>query len=161
MKRLALLVLTAGLAQGCGHDNPLATAGAIVTAPITAPILLFEARRNDRDAFLEQARRNDAPLPPMDTRSRRRAQAALEEALERAAVGEHRQWRNDRDANGRAGGEVTVLADVRADDGRPCREVLIATMTPRGMLDQRVRTWCLDATGWKAAARATASGTSL
>ena len=58
MKQSGLLVLIASLVAGCG------TVGAIVTAPIMAPIMFFSARMNDRDDFLDRARQNDRPLLP-------------------------------------------------------------------------------------------------
>ena len=61
MKQTGLLVLAASLLQGCAPDGPLGIVGAIVTAPITAPVMFFSARMNDREAFLERARRNQRP----------------------------------------------------------------------------------------------------
>lgn len=56
MMRIAVMVMTASLVHGCAPDGPLGTVGAIVTAPITAPIMFFSARMNDRADFLERAR---------------------------------------------------------------------------------------------------------
>ena len=135
-----MLALAASLIGGCAPDGPLGTVGAIVTAPITAPVMFASARLNDREDHLERARRNHRPLPPIDAESGEMARTTLEQALERGRIEEGLYWQNDRDASGHAGGGVTVLATGRADDGRPCREVLIETAMARRPTDQRVRT---------------------
>ena len=154
MRKTALLMLAATLSQGCAPNGPLGAVGAIVTAPITAPIMFFSARMNDREAFLERARQNQRPLPPMDARSEAQARATLEQALERGAIDESLYWQNKEDTNGEAAGGVTVLAAGRTDDGRICREVqIVTTMHPR-WTDQRVQTYCRDETGWSVVATA-------
>ena len=55
---------------------------------ITAPVMFFSARMNNREDFLERARQNQRPLPPMDARSEAQARATLEQALERGAIDE-------------------------------------------------------------------------
>ena len=117
MRKTALLMLAATLSQGCAPNGPLGAVGAIVTAPITAPIMFFSARMNDREDFLERARQNQRPLPPMDARSEAQARATLEQALERGAIDESLYWQNKEDTNGEAAGGVTVLAAGRTDDG--------------------------------------------
>ena len=146
--RIALLALTASLMAGCAPDGPLGAVGAIVTAPITAPVMFVSARMNDREDHLERARRNDRPLPPVDAKSRVMARATLEQALERGTIDEGIYWQNDEDASGYAAGGVTVLATGWTDDGRSCREVLIETAMKRRPTDQRVRTYCRTGTGW-------------
>ena len=42
-------MLAASLLAGCTPDGPLGTVGAIVTAPITAPVMFVSARMNDRE----------------------------------------------------------------------------------------------------------------
>ena len=150
MKQSGLLVLVASLVAGCATDGPLGTVAAIVTAPITAPVMFFSARMNDREDFLERARRNDRPLPSIDTRSSGQAKATLEQALERGAIDQGLYWQNDEDASGYAAGGVTVLASGRTDDGRSCREVLIETAMESRPTDQRVRTYCRGDNGWTA-----------
>ena len=66
-----MLVIAASLIGGCAPDGPLGTVGAIVTAPVTAPLMFVSARMNDREDHLERARVNDRPLPPIDARSRK------------------------------------------------------------------------------------------
>ena len=75
MKKTAMFVLATALVAGCGGKSgpggPLGVAGAILTAPITAPIMFFEARRNDDRVLherVEAARRNHSP-PPQSTRA--------------------------------------------------------------------------------------------
>ena len=153
MKQSGLLVLIASLVAGCG------TVGAIVTAPITAPIMFFSARMNDRDDFLDRARQNDRPLPPIDARSRGYAQVALEQALERATIDRGLYWQNNEDASGYAAGGVTVLESGHTDNGRACREVLIETAMARHT-DQRVRTYCRDDNGWTAVVTPPGGGSS-
>ena len=148
MTRTALLVLAGSLIAGCAPDGPLGTVGAIVTAPITAPVMFVSARMNDREDHLERARRNDRPLPPIDVQSREMARATLDQALQRGTIDEGLYWQNDEDASGYAAGGVTVLATGRTDDGRSCREVLIETAMERHPTDQRVRTYCRAGTGW-------------
>ena len=148
-----MLVLAASLIGGCAPDGPLGTVGAIVTAPITAPVMFVSARLNDREDHLKRARRNDRPLPPIDAQSREMARATLEQALERETIDEGLYWQNDEDASGYAAGGVTVLATGRTDDGRPCREVLIETAMEGRPTDQRVRTYCRDGARWSVAAR--------
>ena len=128
MKRTAVFVLTGALTQGCAPDGPLGTVGAIVTAPITAPVMFLSARMNDREDFLERARRNDHPLPPIDARSRAMARSTLEQALERGTIDQGVYWRNDEDPSGYASGSVTVLATGRMEEGQACREVHIETV---------------------------------
>ena len=143
-----MLVLAASLIGGCAPDGPLGTVGAIVTAPITAPVMFVSARLNDREDHLERARRNDRPLPPIDAQSREMARATLEQALERVTIDEGLYWQYDEDGSGYAAGGVTVLATGRTDDGRPCREVLIETAMEGRSTDQRVRTYCRDGAVW-------------
>ena len=117
MKTTAMFVLATALVAGCGGKSgpgsPLGVAGAILTAPITAPIMFFEARRNDgrvlRDR-IEAARRNHSPPPRIDARSRERAAGALQTALGRGAVSETVHWQNRHDASGHVVGGATVLA---------------------------------------------------
>ena len=45
MTRIAILVLTGNLVTGCAPDGPLGTVGAIVTVPITAPVMFVSAQR--------------------------------------------------------------------------------------------------------------------
>ena len=122
-----MLLIAASLVGGCAPDGPLGTVGAIVTAPVTAPVMLASARMNHREDHVERARRNDRPLPPINAQSREMARATLEQALERGTIDEGLYWQNDEDASGYAAGGVTVLATGRTDDGRPCREVLSET----------------------------------
>lgn len=154
MKQSGLLVLIASLVAGCS------TVGAIVTAPIMAPIMFFSARMNDRDDFLDRARQNDRPLPPIDARSRGYAQTTLEQALELATIDRGLYWQNDEDASGRAAGGVTVLESGHTDNGRTCREVLIETVMARRPTDQRVRTYCRDDNGWTAVVTPPGGGSS-
>ena len=154
MKKNAMLVLLTILAAGCGHGGvtreSLGVVGAIVTAPITMPVMIIGARINDREAFLESARHNQRPLPPIDVQSRRQAAETLDLALDKGVVDEGMYWQNDRDTSGyAAGGGVTVLATERTDDGRTCREVLIETGMAQKPTDQRVRTFCRDGSGWR------------
>ena len=144
-----MLVVAASLIGGCAPDGPLNAVGAIVTAPV----MFVSARLNDHEDHLERARRNDRPLPPIDAQSREMARATLEQALERERIDAGLYWRNAEDASGYAAGGATVLATGRADDGRPCREVLIETAIARRPTDQRVRTYCRDGARWSVAAR--------
>ena len=148
MRRATPLVLAAILAAGCTPDGPLGTVGAIVTAPVTAPVMFISARMNDREDHLERARQNHRPLPPIDAESTEMARTTLEQALERGTIDEGLYWQNDEDASGSAAGGVTVLAMRRAEDGRACREVLIETAMERSPTDQRVRTYCRDGARW-------------
>ena len=146
MKKNAMLVLLAILAAGCGREGvtggPLDVVGALVTAPITTPVMTIAARVNGCDAFLESARRNQRPVPPIDAQSRRQAAEALDLALGKDVIGEGVYWQNDKDASGyAAGGGVTGLATGRTDDGRTCREMLIETGMAQQPTDQRVRTF--------------------
>ena len=104
MKRVALLMLAASVVAGCAPQGPLGTVGAILTAPITAPVMFVSARMNDRDAFLESARRNDRPLPAIDARSKAKAGETLEQALERGMVDQGLYWQNRADAERLCGG---------------------------------------------------------
>ena len=148
MKQTVPLALTAPLMHECAPDIPGRDACWIVTAPSTAPAMFVSARMKGREDHLERARRNDRPLPPIDARSRELSRETLEQALERGAHDEGLYWQNDADASGYAAGGVTVLATGRTDTGRSCREVLIETAMERRPTDQRVRTYCLDGTGW-------------
>ena len=148
MTRTVLLVFATSLIAGCAPDGPLGTVGAIVTAPITAPVMFVSARMNDWEDHLERARRNDRPMPPIDANSRAMAREALENALELGRIDEGLYWQNDEDASGYAAGGVTVLAMRRAKDGRACREVLIETAMERRPTDQRVRTYCRNGARW-------------
>lgn len=134
--------------RGERPNGPLGTVGAIVTAPITAPVMVVSARMNDREDHLERARRNDRPLPPIDAHSRQMVRATLERTLERGRIEEGLYWQNDDDASEYAADGVTVLATGRTDDGRECREVLIETAMEPRPADQRVRTYCRDGARW-------------
>ena len=148
--RSALLVLMGSLIAGCAPDGPLGAVGAIVTAPITAPVMFVSARMNDREDHLERARRNDRPPPPIDAQSREMARATLEQALERGTIDE-----------GFTGRTTTARAAMRRA-GSPCSrtgrrtrtalpEVLIETAMERRPTDQRVRTYCRDGAKWRIA----------
>ena len=100
IKRVALLMLAASVVAGCAPQGSLGTVGAILTAPITAPVMFVSARMNGRDAFLESARRNDRPLPAVDARSKTKAGETLEQALERGMVDQGLYWQNNADASG-------------------------------------------------------------
>ena len=143
-----MLVLAASLVAGCAPDGPLGTVGAIVTAPITAPMMFVSARMNDGEDHLEIARRNERPLPPIDAESRTIARETLEQALERGGIEQGLYWQNDEDAAGYAAGGVSVLAAGQTKDGQVCREVLIETAMAGRPTDQRVRTYCRDGAGW-------------
>ena len=148
----AILAFAGALVSGCGPESPspLDVVGAVVTAPITAPVMFLSARWNDREAFLERARQNDRPLPPIDARSREEARATLVHALEQGILDQGFYWQNDDDVSGYASGGATVIANGRTEDGRVCREVLIETVKAGIPTDQRVRTYCRDGDRWSA-----------
>ena len=148
MTRTASLGLAATLTVGCASDGPLGAVGAIVTAPITAPVMFVSARMNDREDHLERARRNDRPIPPIDEQSKAMARATLEKALELGRIDEELYWQNDEDASGYAAGGVTVLATRATDNRGLCREVLIETAMEQRPTDQRVQTYCRDGPRW-------------
>ena len=154
MTRAALSALAASLLVACTPEGPLGVVGAIVTAPITAPVMFVSARMHDWEDFLDDARQNARPLPPIDARSQAEAQTTLERALERGEIDQGLYWENNDDVSGNAAGGVTALAAGRMDDGRNCREVLIETVVERRPTDQRVRTYCRDGAGWSVEASA-------
>jgi len=143
-----LTALVAGCSNEKGVGGVLDVAGAIVTAPIIAPIMFIEARRNDRASFLERAKDNHRPLPPIDAKSGRLAAKTLQQALGQGALDKGVYWENHDDASGYAAGGVTVLATGRNEDGRQCREVLIETAMKNRPTDQRVRTFCREGEKW-------------
>ena len=61
MTKTAMLLTAASLVGGCAPDGPFGTVGAIVTAPITAPVMFVSARMSDREDHIERARRNHRP----------------------------------------------------------------------------------------------------
>ena len=154
MTRATLLALAASLLVACTPEDPLGVVGAIVTAPITAPVMFVSARMHDREDFLDDARQNARPRPPIDARSQAKARTTLERALERGEIDQGLYWENNDDVSGYAAGGVTVLAAGRMDDGRNCCEVLIETAMERRPTDQRVRTYCRDGAGWSVEASA-------
>ena len=139
---MIILVTVILSACGGGGGGPLDPVAAIVTAPITMPIMIFEARRNDREKFLEQARDNLRPLPALDQESRKMADATLKLALNRGEIDKGHYWENNQDRNGRRAGGVTVLSTDHLVTETVCREVLIETVIEGQPTDQRVRTWC-------------------
>ena len=149
MTKYRLLIVVAILTTSCAGQRPLETFGAVVTAPITAPTMFFAARINDREAFLERARQNHRPLPPMDKQSKEKASVTLEQALDRGLVDEGIYWQND---NGQRGyvtaGGVTVLRLQNSGDREICREVLIETVIVDRPTDQRVRLYCRSGDEW-------------
>ncbi len=140
----AMIILVTGILSACGGGGggSLESVAAIVTAPITMPIMIFEARRNDREAFLDQARENLRPLPPLDPESRKMADDTLLLALDRGQIDKGYYWENNQDRNGRRAGGVTVLSTEHLASESVCREVLIETVIEGQPTDQRVRTWC-------------------
>ena len=152
MKALGPLVVAVTIIEGCGAAQPLETVTAIVTAPLTAPIMIFEARRNDQEAWLERSRRNDRVWPPLDEASRAIAQAALEQVLEDGTIGQTVGWHNTHEHSGPTGGTLTVLATWRSPDAKQCRELLVERHLTRKTTDQRVRTYCRENGGWRARA---------
>ena len=147
MKRVALLMLAASVVAGCAPQGPLGTVGAILTAPITAPVMFVSARMNDRDA-----------LPAVDARSKAKAGETLEQALERGMVDQGLYWQNRADASGYAAGGATVLATGRTDDDRVCHEVLIETAMESRATDQRVATYGPGQLAAQRSATTTATG---
>ena len=143
-----LTALVAGCSNEKGVGGVLDVAGAIVTAPIIAPIMFIEARRNDRASFLERAKDNHRPLPHIDAKSGRLAAKTLQQALDQGALDKGVYWENHDDASGYAAGGLTVLATGRTEDGRQCREVLIETAMKNRPTDQRVRTFCREGERW-------------
>lgn len=91
-----MVILLFGALSACGSGGPDDIAAATVTAPVTMPVMIFEARRNGREAFLERARGNRRPLPPLDPESRMMADAALRQALDRGDAGKGIYWENGR-----------------------------------------------------------------
>ena len=155
MKKIAMFMLATALVAGCGGKNgtggPLGVAGAILTAPITAPIMFLGARRNDDRVLhdrVEAARRNHSPPPRIDARSRERAEGTLQTALARGAVNKAIYWQNRHDASGHVVGAATVLAKGRTGDGQPCREVLVETTVEGLPTDWRTRTLCRTGARW-------------
>lgn len=140
----AMIILVTGILSACGGGGggSLESVAAIVTAPITMPIMIFEARRNDREAFLDQARENLRPLPPLDPESRKMADDTLLLALDRGQIDKGYYWENNQDRNGRRAGGVTVLSTEHLASESVCREVLIETVIEGQPTDKRVRTWC-------------------
>ena len=149
-KSLGPLALAAMIIEGCGSARPLDTAAAIVTAPIIAPIMIFEARRNDPQAALERLRRNDGPLPVLDETSQHRARTALRQVLEEGTLERRIGWENANDRNGPTGEELMVVATRTAHDGAACHDVLIERLGPHGTSHQRVRTYCQAKEEWLA-----------
>lgn len=145
---IAKAIILLGVLSACesGGVSP-GTVAAVATAPVMMPVMVFEARRNDREAFLERAKRNRRPLPPLDAESRRMADTALRQALVRGETGEGHYWENDRDGNGRRAGGSTVLSEARTATGALCRDVLAETVAEGLPTDQRVRTWCRHGAG--------------
>ena len=104
----------------------------------------YEDNRNGRITCKKVRRHGTAPVRHIE-------RAILEQALERGTVDQGLYWQNNEDASGYAAGGFTVLESGETDDGRTCREVLIETAMERRPTDQRVRTYCHDATGWSEA----------
>ena len=86
--RMMMLALATSLIAGRKPDGPLGTVGAIVTAPVTVPVMFVSARLNDDEGHLERARRNHRALPPIDAESGEMARATLEQALARGRIDE-------------------------------------------------------------------------
>ena len=102
VRRIVLLALAGGLVAGCAPDGPLGTVGAIVTAPITAPVMFVSARMNDREDHLARARRNDRPM------------LALRRPPVRLASGSHCTNRLSQSCPARAmDSELTIEANLR------------------------------------------------
>ena len=80
------------------------------------------------------------------------ARETLAQALEKGRIDESLYWQNDDDASGYAAGGVTMIAIRRADEGEPCRKVLIETAMARQPSHQRVRTYCRVGAGWTVSA---------
>ncbi|MYE23334.1 MAG: hypothetical protein F4Y01_05255 [Gammaproteobacteria bacterium] len=143
MKNLGMVAAIALLATGCSVTETVKTVGAVVFAPVTALIMTVEARRNDRWALVERARKNDAPPPTIDADSTERARGAIEKALEHGAVGQDFYWENADDAElGAISGRVMIATD-QEDGARRCRDVYMATYFGHDW-DQRVKTYCRD-----------------
>ena len=148
MTKYAVLMLATILTAACAGQGPLETVGTIVTAPIMAPTMFFAARVNGREAFLERARQNHRPLPPINAQSKEKARVTLEQALDRGVVDGGIYWQNDNDEGGYAAGGVTVLPLEGSGNQEICREVLIETVVADRPTDQRVRLYCWAGSGW-------------
>ena len=148
MTKYGVLMLATILTAACAGQGPLETVGAVITAPIMAPTMFFAARINGREAFLERARQNHRPLPPLDAKSKEKARVTLEQALDGGVVDEGIYWQNDNDEGGYKAGGVTVLRLEGSGDQEICREVLIETVVADRPTDQRVRLYCWAENGW-------------
>ena len=85
----------------------------------------------------------------LDERSRQRAGAAAEKALDTAAVGESITWENQANESGPAHGSATVTRQGSNSEGRTCREFQ-QTVTVGGREEQSYGTACRDENGdWK------------
>ena len=122
--------------------SPLDTAAAVVSAPVTMPIKIFEARSNDHAAFLERAKGNRLPLPPLDPESRKMADSALRLALDQGETDKGLYWEDNQYMNYRRAVSVTVLSTERVATGSVCRDVLVEAFAQGQPTGQRVSTLC-------------------
>ena len=117
MKTTAMFVLATALVAGCGGKSgpgsPLGVAGAILTAPITAPIMFFERDATTAGVRVTEARRIGAE--PLASAPNRRAfsgtgRGGTSDRARGGAVNETVHWQNRHDASGHVVGGATVLA---------------------------------------------------
>ena len=142
MKRTAILLLAAALTYGCGPKGPPGTVGDDATAPASTPAMSSAERQDDSQASPEIPLQSDHLLPPLDGTSRRDASATTDRARQREAAAEPVKARQKPDSGGSITAEATVRAAGRSSDGKPCREVLIETLRPRGRAARSTMTFC-------------------
>lgn len=125
----AKAILLLGVLSACGSgDSPPDTAAAVFAAPVSMPILIFEAGRSDRETFLERARGFQPPLPPLEPETRKMADSALRLALAQSETDMGLCRKGNRNRNGCRAASVTALSTERVATGAACRDVLVETV---------------------------------
>ena len=147
---LALLTLVAGCAtKAVPSASPLDFLGPLVNAPIIAPILALWADQSESRVSTQELHRNPRVLEGLDAQSQMLALRNLAYTLEQGRLHVSVYWENPANSSGRAAGAATVIRETNDDDGRLCREALIATDLENEPSDERVTSFCVSETGWR------------
>ena len=153
VNKLAPVLALATLVAGCAKTDfpttsPFDLLGPLVNAPLSAPFEAWGVRLDDGTASALEVHANPRALEGLDLPSQVLAQRNLAYALEEGRAHVSVFWENPGNQGGRAAGAATVMQETTHENGRRCREVLVATELEGEPSDKRLLTYCRSEAGW-------------
>ena len=153
LEKLVSVLAPAALVAGCATKNvptasPFDLLGTLVNAAILAPFSALGVRPDDGVTSEPELHHNPRALEGLDLPSQVLARRNLAYALEQGRLHVGVYWENPANRGGRTAGAATLIKDTTHEDGRRCREVLIATEMELEPTDKRLLTYCRSEAGW-------------